>query len=227
MTTWDVEMVQGRGVTLSAIIYNENKTINYGKAYFIIDDKPLVDENGSVLYVSVKNSRADLPYDMPSEVSLGNHTLSAVFIEYSTSWNSDDKTLTIIENIPEGAGGGDETPTEHERYNENTRPHKTITKTMYSTVAASHKVIVDNNIIAVSNTITLGKLCEIFNQTFTNGHLLLYIDGELVFNGTVSDDLSVVIFEIIEKFLGKHELKVEFTDNNNQTHSYTEIITMI
>lgn len=98
---------------------------------------------------------------------------------------------------------------------------------MYSTVAASHKVIVDNNIIAVSNTITLGKLCEMFNQTFTNGHLLLYIDGELVFNGTVSDDLSVVLFEIIEKFLGKHELKVEFTDNNNQTHSYTEIITMI
>ncbi len=230
VTTWDVEMVQGRGVTLSAIIYNENKTVNYGKAYFIIDDKPLVNENGLVRYVSVKNSRADLPYDIPSDVSLGNHTLSAVFIEYSTSWNSDDKTLTIIENIPEGAGDEDKVPSvrpeKQESYMKNTARQRRHAKTIHSTVAASHKVIVDNNVMAVSNTVTLGKLCEIFNQSFINGHLLLYIDGELVFNDTVGDDLTAVIFEIIEKYLGKHEIKVEFTDADGKKNTYNKTITI-
>lgn len=80
--------------------------------------------------------------------------------------------------------------------------------------------------IPADNVITLGELNEIFDQTFTNGHILLYIDGELVFNGTVGDDLATVLLEIIEKFLGEHEIKVEFTDSNNQTQSYVKNVTI-
>ena len=80
--------------------------------------------------------------------------------------------------------------------------------------------------IPADNVLTLGELNEIYNQTFINGHLLVYIDGELVFNGTVNDDLTTVILKIIEKFLGQHEIKVEFTDNNNEIRTYTENITI-
>ncbi len=225
VTTWDVEMVQGKGVTLSALIYEKNKTVNYGEVYFVIDDKPIMADNGSVLYVPVKDSLAELPYDVPADIGLGNHTLTAVFIKYVTAWNKDDKTLTIIENIPEGAGGKDEIPSEngkHGRYKQYTRPYETI----HLTVTAVHEIITDNRVIPADNVLTLAELGEIFNLTFTKGHLLVYIDGELVYNGTVGDDLTTVILEIIDKFLGKHEIKVEFTDADGKTNTYNKTITI-
>ena len=225
VTTWDVEMVRARGVTLSANIYYENMTVNEEKAYFIIDDKPILNENGSVQYVSVKNSRADLPYQTPSDITLGNHSLTAVYVRYVTAWNLDDKTLTIKDKIPEGAGEREDIPSEDGKqatYKQDIRPYKALTK--YTKMG--HKVSVGNNVISVGNTITLGKLNEIFHQTFINGHLILYINGEVVFNGTVGDDLAMVILEIIEKFRGQNELKVEFTDADGKTNTYTENITI-
>ncbi|WP_407422231.1 hypothetical protein, partial [Methanobrevibacter sp.] len=56
----------------------------------------------------------------------------------------------------------------------------------------------------------------------TNGHLKVYVDGTLVFDGDVDDDLSRIIFEIIEKFLGKHEITIEFTDSNGNTQNHNE-----
>ena len=78
--------------------------------------------------------------------------------------------------------------------------------------------------IPADNVLTLGELNEIYNQTFINGHLLVYIDGELVFNGTTNEDLTTVIMNIIEKFLGKHEIKVEFTDADGKTNTYNKNI---
>ena len=230
LTTWDVEMVQGRSATFSALIDYKNSTINQGQVYFEIDGKALLDENGVIVYAPVKDNRADLPYDMPTDISLGKHSLTAVYL-YDDNILAKDKTLTIIENIPEGAGDED-IPSEDEKqetYIKDTRPQKTLTKytkTTYSTIATKHKIITDQNTIPVSNTITLGTLNEIFNQTFTNGQLLLYVDGKLVFNGTTGDDLTTVIMEILEKFQGKHEIKVEFTDDNNETKTYTENISI-
>ena len=224
LTTWDVEMVQGRSVTLSAIVDYKNSTINQGQVYFEIDGEVLSDENGSILYAHVKNNRADLPYDMPEDISLGNHTLTALYLYDDSILATDDKTLTIIENIPEGAGGG-ETPSEEGKQGRNrhyTRPYETI----HLTVTAVHEIIAGNTVIPAENVLTLGELGEIFNLTFTNGHLLVYIDGQLVYNGTVGDDLTTVILQIIEKFLGKHEIKVEFTDSSNQTKTYTENVTI-
>lgn len=51
---------------------------------------------------------------------------------------------------------------------------------------------------------------KIFGQNFTNGHLVVYLDGKVVFNATVGDDIFTVIFEIIDGLLGNHELKLEY-----------------
>ena len=90
-----------------------------------------------------------------------------------------------------------------------------------------HKILLDNKVLVKSNVLTLDGLNRIFNQSFINGHLLVYVDGQLVYNDTVGDDLGTIIFEIIEKFLGEHEIKVVFTDNNNETKTYVENVTII
>ncbi len=80
----------------------------------------------------------------------------------------------------------------------------------------------DMKMICQANVVNLKALMDLFNRTFTNGHLKVYIDGTLVFDGDVDDDLSRVIFEIIEKFLGKHEVTVEFTDSSGKTQTFNE-----
>ena len=82
----------------------------------------------------------------------------------------------------------------------------------------------DMKIICHSNVINLKALMDLFKLNLTNGHLKVYIDGTLVFDGDVDDDLSRVIFEIFEKFLGKHEITVEFTDSNGKTQTLNETI---
>ena len=61
-------------------------------------------------------------------------------------------------------------------------------------------------------------------MTFINGHLKVYIDGELVFEGDTTDDLTQVIFEIMDKYLGEHEITVEFTDREGKSNTYKEKI---
>ena len=82
----------------------------------------------------------------------------------------------------------------------------------------------DMKVICRSNVINLKALIDLFKFNLTNGHLKVYIDGTLIFDGDVDDDLSKVIFEIIEKFLGKHKITVEFTDHNGNTHTLNETI---
>ena len=80
----------------------------------------------------------------------------------------------------------------------------------------------DNTLVWTGNSLTLEALNSIFDLNFTNGHLLVYIDGVLVFNDTVGDDLTTIIMELLDKYLGEHEIKVVFTDNKNNTNTYKE-----
>ncbi len=82
----------------------------------------------------------------------------------------------------------------------------------------------DMKLICHSNFVILKNLIDLFDFNLTNGHLKVWIDGILVFEGDVGDDLFKVIFEIIEKFLGKHEMTVEFTDSNGKTQTLNETI---
>ena len=86
-------------------------------------------------------------------------------------------------------------------------------------ITSNNKEIPLNN-----NQLTLGVLNQIFNQNFTNGHLLVYIDGKLVFNATTTDDLSQLIYNLLDLLSGNHEIKVEFTDNEGNTNTFKENI---
>ncbi|MBQ6349328.1 MAG: hypothetical protein IJI42_00185 [Methanobrevibacter sp.] len=89
------------------------------------------------------------------------------------------------------------------------------------------KITVGDRQISISNNmLTLGVLNQIFNKDFRNGHLLVYIDGILVFNATTTDDLTQIIIDLLSLLLGKHEIKVVFTDGNGNTNNYTENITI-
>ncbi|WP_461436407.1 hypothetical protein [Methanosphaera sp.] len=48
---------------------------------------------------------------------------------------------------------------------------------------------------------TLDARNKIFGQNITNGHLVVFMDGQVIFNDTVSDDLSMTILQLIEKYL--------------------------
>lgn len=95
-----------------------------------------------------------------------------------------------------------------------------VAKTLQKTYKVSVK-----DVVYEGRYFTIQTLNDIFGQNFINGHLVVYLDGKVVFNGTVSDDLSTIIFEIIDSLLGNHELKVEFTVGND-TQTYTQNITI-
>ncbi|WP_458455246.1 hypothetical protein [Methanobrevibacter sp.] len=82
----------------------------------------------------------------------------------------------------------------------------------------------DNKIISQGDVLTLDGLNKLYDSNFTNGHLLVYIDGKLVFNEITTDDVSTSIFAITDSYLGQHQIVVEFTpnDGNSNTNKYTE-----
>ena len=139
--------------------------------------------------------------------------------------NGEEQNITIT--IPDNHNKSDNKKT----FNPNRSNHKTLNKKTVKKVKDTnnfHKlytVKVHGNAVFKGNFFTLMTLKSIFGQEFINGHLVVYIDGKVVFNATVNDDLSTVIFEIINSLLGNHELKVEFTVNGD-TKTYTENITI-
>lgn len=111
-------------------------------------------------------------------------------------------------------------------YNYNVKKVSNVKEVKNSkTLHKSYKVSVNDKVVYEGRYFTIQTLNDIFGQNFTKGHLVVYLDGKVVFNATVGDDISTIIFEIIESLLGNHELKVEFTVGNN-TQSYEQNITI-
>ena len=115
---------------------------------------------------------------------------------------------------------------------------KVVTSTSYAPVSQSPTVekqsshviqrLRDNKAISEGNALTLGTLNKVFDSDFTNGHLLVYVDGKLVFNEITAGDLSTPIFQITDDYIGQHQIKVEFTANgNSNTNTYTEDVLII
>ncbi|SDA72210.1 hypothetical protein [Methanobrevibacter millerae] len=114
------------------------------------------------------------------------------------------------------AEGDDISPSSYSRYSGSGTGYRSI-----------DKITMNNHQISISNNkLTLGVLNQIFNKDFRNGHILVYIDGILVFNATTTDDLTQIIIDLLSLLLGKHEIKVVFTDGNGNTNTYTENITI-
>ena len=66
-------------------------------------------------------------------------------------------------------------------------------------------------------------LNQIFNNDFRNGHLLVYIDDNTVFNANTTDNLLQIIFDLSSLLAGNHDITVGFTANDGkytlQTHT--------
>ena len=86
----------------------------------------------------------------------------------------------------------------------------------------------DNTTVSSGDALRLEGINKLFDSDFTNGHLLVYVDGKLVFNEITAGDLSTPIFWITDEYLGQHQITVEFTANgNSNTNKYTEDVLII
>ena len=86
----------------------------------------------------------------------------------------------------------------------------------------------DNQTICKGDALKLDGVNKLYESDFTNGHLLVYVDGKLVFNEITGDDLDTPIFWITDDYLGQHQISVEFTANgNSNTNTYTEDVLII
>lgn len=86
----------------------------------------------------------------------------------------------------------------------------------------------DNKIVSEGDTLRLDGINKLYDSDFTKGHLLVYVDGKLVFNEITSDDLSTPILGITDDLVGQHVISIEFTpDGDSNINKYTENVTVI
>lgn len=157
----------------------------------------------------------------------------AVYYNLKTSVKN-YKNNTYINNTPFKYGGNEgkqntnKTPKQNQQTTATRNTYGQIPNTQTgNTYEQISKIRVqDREIPIYNNLLLLETLNAIFNIDFTNGHLLVYIDGELVFNATTTDDLTQVIYNLLNLLRGEHEIKVEFTDKEGKTNTYTENITV-
>ena len=104
---------------------------------------------------------------------------------------------------------------------------KPVKSILYSANSVQKIITKNKEITVYKYQLLLDTLNQIFNMDFTNGHILVYIDGKLVFNGTTTDDLSLLIYDLLQLISGDHQIKVEFTDNKGNSKTYEENITFV
>lgn len=228
-------------------VYNKNKdTINFVNCNFTHNTAG--EKGGAInIFNENPNSKSIVKYVIVNSKFNKNHAklggaiyyndgpveiIQSEFIENSASKEAGaifrngeliQKDVLFLNNTPqdfEYTGGDDDY--------DNGKPASNPSYQEYNTNYRSiDKITVHNNQISIKNNkLTLDVLNQIFNKDFRNGHLLVYIDGKMVFNATTTDDLSQIIFDLLSLLSGKHEIKVVFTDNTGNTNTYTENITI-
>ena len=157
--------------------------------------------------------------------------------------NSTDFDISELLDILMKLMGGNETNTTNETVDpEVSDVPEVVTSTSYTPVSqapasqataekqSSHIVqrLRDNTTVSSGDALRLEGINKLFDSDFTNGHLLVYVDGKLVFNEITAGDLSTPIFWITDEYLGQHQITVEFTANgNSNTNKYTEDVLII
>ena len=151
--------------------------------------------------------------------------------------NTTDFDISQLLDILMKLMGGNETNTTNETVNpEVSDVPEVVTSTSYTPVSqapaehSSHIVqrLRDNTTVSTGDALRLEGINKLYDSDFTNGHLLVYVDGKLVFNEITTGDLSTPIFWITDEYLGQHQITVEFTANgNSNTNKYTEDVLII
>lgn len=164
-------------------------------------------------------------------ISGKDNSIESTNILHSDKLNNENtlKPVSSTNNTENSTDNKTDNNTNNNSYNKTVKPTKNTYDKYYpnykqSTVATSYKIYKNNHLIQQTNVITVQSLNMIFNQSFTNGHILVLIDGELVFNGTTTDDIYTVILQITSNLLELHEIKVVYTDKDNNIDTYTEYI---
>ena len=115
-------------------------------------------------------------------------------------------------------------PTQYDSSSDYVAPTRYDSSSDYRSVS---QITANNNQVSAKDTkFTLSMLNQLFSKDFRNGHLLVYIDGKLVFNATTTDNLLQIIFDLLSLLSGNHEIKVVFTDSDGNTNTYTENMTI-
>ena len=115
-------------------------------------------------------------------------------------------------------------PTQYDSSSDYVAPTRYDSSSGYRSVS---QITANNNQVSAKDTkFTLSMLNQLFSKDFRNGHLLVYIDGKLVFNATTTDNLLQIIFDLLSLLSGNHEIKVVFTDSDGNTNTYTENMTI-
>lgn len=163
-----------------------------------------------------------------SSIDLSKLNISSLF-NFNNTTDTNATPEETQNDTPQEVPQIDDQPKEVKKVKEITKPkvksQTTNVKKIAQTTAKTFTIkrLNDSSVLYQGDSIvTLDEFNKIFDSTFNNGHLVVYIDGEVVFNDTVTGDLASQIFEIIEKFLGEHNIKVEFTDNDNKTSTFEE-----
>jgi len=157
----------------------------------------------------------------------GEDSIKSTDILHSNKLDNENRLNSVLS--PNHTENNTDNNTSNNSYNKKVKPTKKSYNKYYpkykpSIVSTSYKIYKNNQFIQQTNVITVQSLNMIFNKSFTNGHILVLIDGELVFNGTTTNDISTVILQITSKLRELHEIKVIFTDHNNNIDTYTQHI---
>ena len=208
------------------ITQNKDITVDYGSGkYFAIkvvsaDCKVAASDVNVEFTINGKTTAVKTDDDGIAKIEITENPGTYVMTTTMPISDYEVNNTVIVKEVPAPSQDDDDKPTP--------RPVPDVKSTYCakSTYSPQHVYTLyrayDMKMICQANVVNLKALMDLFNQSFTNGHLKVYIDGTLVFDGNVDDDLSRVIFEIIEKFLGKHNVTVEFTDSNRKTQTFNE-----
>ena len=174
----------------------------------------------------------------PGTTSGGNGSGSGSSFDFSSltggngTGNGTDFDIAQILDIFSKLMGGNATNATNETVNpEVSDVPEVVTSTSYAPVSqpaestAQHFVqrLRDNVVVSTGDALRLQGINNLFDSDFTNGHLLVYVDGKLVFNEITAGDVSTPIFWISGDYLGQHQISVEFTPNGtSNTNKYTE-----
>lgn len=166
--------------------------------------------NNSILeYVKTdSNGRYFLNYTPKVSGKLNIQILS---LNYYAS-DSPEATIIILDNGTDNDNDNSNNPndnsikdTNQKKHNKIISTHKTYKKPSNTSL---YKKLPNKIILKIDRQVTLSLLNDIFKDDFKNKTLLIYIDDILVFNGTVSDNPSDVLFKVLGKYKGEHLLKV-------------------
>ncbi|RAP49012.1 MAG: hypothetical protein BZ138_08420, partial [Methanosphaera sp. rholeuAM270] len=213
-------------------VLSQNGTSNYAGYKTIILDRHIPVMEGDTFKVVFKNN--NVPYlDCSRQHYLKNISFISADGENWEDMSEDNQTVCLKVYTVETTDDNDtndtnDTPTP--RHNpvrpkeKNMQTYKTTHSDMAKIKTYTIRLVNDNTIVYTGNALTLEALNRIFDLNFTRGHLLVYLDGVLLFNDTTTDDVTMVILELLDKYSGEHEIKVVFTDNENHTDIYKQNI---